>query len=86
MCYLMVLLLFGYLKRCEPILYDETIWSLINMALLLFCYNIIESVDSIYRDSTNTQYYDTSLKNCELISLYNNAPFIFECFHDQQDS
>ena len=27
-----------------------------------------------------------NIKYGKLISLYNNVPFIFECFHEQQDS
>ena len=52
---------------------------------------ITESVDSVCRDTTYTQYMliqkiSPNLRNGTLISLYNNIPFIFECFHDQQDS
>ena len=52
---------------------------------------IIESVDSnvgIARTRNILQYIKISpnLKNGELISLYDNVLFIFECFHDQQDS
>ena len=32
------------------------------------------------------QKISPNLRNGTLISLYNNIPFIFECFHDQQDS
>ena len=53
--------------------------------------SIIESVDSnvgIARTRNIWQYIKISpnLKNGELISLYDNILFIFECFHDQQDS
>ena len=53
--------------------------------------DIIESVDSnvgIARTRNIWQYIKISpnLKNGELISLYDNILFIFECFHDQQDS
>jgi len=37
---------------------------------------ITDSVDSICRDSGNKQYN----KNGKLVSLYDNVPFIFECF------
>ena len=49
---------------------------------------ITESVDSVCRDTTYTQYKRISpnLRNGTLISLYNHIPFIFGCFHDQQDS
>ena len=52
---------------------------------------IIESVDSnvgIARTRSIWQYIKISpnLKNGELISFYDNILFIFECFHDQQDS
>jgi len=52
---------------------------------------IIESVDLICRDSVDTQYMaiqkiSQNLKNSKLISLDNNVPFNFKCFHDQQDS
>ena len=52
---------------------------------------IIESVDSICRDSVDTQYtavqkISQNLKNSKLISFDNNVPFNFKCFHDQQDS
>ena len=52
---------------------------------------IIDSVESICRDTTYTQYMpiqknSPNLRNGTLISLYNHIPFIFECFHDQQDS
>ena len=52
---------------------------------------VIESVDSnvgIARTRNIWQYIKISpnLKNGELISLYDNILFIFECFHDQQDS
>jgi len=47
---------------------------------------ILESVDSICRDSADTQYnYDNTekipqnLKYGKHISLHNNIPFIFEC-------
>ena len=36
-----------------------------------------------------TQYnkkISPNLRNATLISFYNHIPFIFECFHDQQDS
>jgi len=52
---------------------------------------IIESVDSICRDSTDTQYMliQTNLsKSPKQLSYkplyYNTLPFIFECFHDEQ--
>ena len=53
--------------------------------------HIIESVDSnvgIARTRNIWQYKKISqnLKNGELISLYDNIVFIFECFHDWQDS
>ena len=32
------------------------------------------------------QKISPNLRNGTLISLYNHIPFIFECFHDQQDS
>ena len=41
------------------------------------------------RRTRNTCQYKTispNLRNGTLISLYNHIPFIFECFHDQQDS
>ena len=41
---------------------------------------IIESVDSICRDSADTQYVPIQT----LISCYNTLPFIFECCHDEQ--
>ena len=44
---------------------------------------IIESVDSICRDTTDTQY---QLIHSRLISFHNHIQFIFECFHDQTDS
>ena len=52
---------------------------------------IIESVDSnvgIAQTRNIWQYIKISLnlKSGELISLYDNILFIFECFHDQQDS
>ena len=53
---------------------------------------IIELVDSICRDSADTQYttmqrISQSLKNSKLTSLYNKVLFIaLKCFHDQQDS
>ena len=52
---------------------------------------IIESVDSnvgIAWTCNIWQYKKISqnLKNGKLISLYNNVPFIVECFHDQQVS
>jgi len=52
---------------------------------------IIESVDSnvgIAWTCNTWQYIKISpnLKNGELISLYDNVLFVFECFHDQQDS
>ena len=52
---------------------------------------IIESVDSnvgISRTRNIWQYIKIppNLKNGELISLYDNILFIFECFHDQKDS
>ena len=50
---------------------------------------IIESVDSIRRDTTYTQYVliqKNLSKSQTLISVYNHIPFIFERFHDQQDS
>ena len=52
---------------------------------------IIESVDSICRDTTDTQYMliqkiSPNLRNGTLISRYNHIRFIFKCFHDQQDS
>ena len=52
---------------------------------------IIESVDSnvgIARTRNIWPYIKISpnLKNGELISLYDNILFIFECFHDQPDS
>jgi len=49
---------------------------------------IIESVDSnvgIAR-TRNLTIPKKSLKNGKLISLYNNVPFIFKCFNDQQHS
>jgi len=45
---------------------------------------ILESVDSICRDSADMQHV-TILVNGKLISLYSNLPFIFEHFHDRQD-
>jgi len=49
--------------------------------------NIVESVDSICRDSVDTQYIRTQqfkvTKSIKLASFYNNVPFIFKCFHDQ---
>jgi len=70
------------------------------MAICIYIYSkvktwwvgyIIESVDSnvgIARTRNIWQYIKISpnLKNGELVSLYDNVPFIFECFHDQQDS
>ena len=55
----------------------------------LFVCSIIESVDSnvgIARTRNIWQYKKISqnLKNGQLISLYNNVPFIFDCFNDQQ--
>ena len=52
-------------------------------------YIIIESAVSnvgIVRTRNIGQYKKNSqnLKNGKLISLYNNVPFIFECFHDEQ--
>ena len=51
---------------------------------------ITESVDSVgIRRTRNTCQYkkiSPNLRNGTLISLYNHIPFIFECFHDQQDS
>jgi len=51
---------------------------------------IIGLIDSICEGITmETQYINKSLKISEksyLLSLYNSIPFIFECFHDQQDS
>ena len=43
---------------------------------------IIESVDYICRDSADTQYIKISLNlsNGKIVSLYDNLPFIFECF------
>jgi len=51
---------------------------------------IIESVDSNV-GIARTRVYDNALKSPnlkhgELISLYDSILFIFECFHDQQDS
>jgi len=43
-------------------------------------------LDSICRDSTDTQYMTKqtlNLKNAKLI-LYNSVPFIVECFHNEQ--
>jgi len=45
---------------------------------------IIESVDSICRDSADAHYMliqkiSQNLKNNKLISRYNNLPFIFKC-------
>ena len=34
----------------------------------------------------NLSKISPNLRNGTLISLYNHIPFIFECFHDQQDS
>jgi len=53
--------------------------------------HIIEPVDSnvgIAQTRNIWQYTKISpnLKNGELISLYDNILFIFECFNDQQDS
>ena len=48
---------------------------------------VIESVGSICRDSADTQYMAIQKSQKRLAcSLYNNVPFIFECFHGQQDS
>jgi len=52
---------------------------------------IIESVDSnvgIARTRNIWQYIKISpnLKNSKLISFYDNVLFIFECYHDQQNS
>ena len=44
-----------------------------------------QSVDSICRDTTYTLIISPNLRNGTLISLYNHIPFIFECFHDEQD-
>jgi len=56
---------------------------------------IIESVDSICRDSADTQYlyrymliqtnFSKSPKQLT-ISLYNTLPFIFECFPDEKQT
>ena len=57
----------------------------------LFVCSIIESVDSNVgiawtRNIWQYKKISQNLKNGQLISLYNNVPFIFECFHDQQYS
>jgi len=39
----------------------------------------LEPVDSICGESTDTQYMK-NLQNGKLVSLYDNLPFIFECF------
>ena len=47
---------------------------------------VVESVDSICRDSADTQYIvqnEISIKG-KLITVYNNVPSTFECFHHQQ--
>jgi len=43
---------------------------------------IIELVDSMCRDSADTQYMIIS----KTLNLCNNVALIFECFHDRQDS
>ena len=53
------------------------------------CVGIIESVDSICRNSADTQYVIMqkifqNLKNSKLINLYNNVSFIFKCFCGEQ--
>ena len=63
----------------------------INVSSLLILVCIIESVDSnvgIARTCNIRQYKKISqnIKNGKLIKLYNNIPFISECFHDQKDS
>ena len=50
-------------------------------------HSIIESVDSICRDSTDTQYMIIQIisRNLKTVNLYiSNIPFFFKCFHDQQ--
>jgi len=48
------------------------------------CYPlIIESVDSIYRESVDTQYMLIQISQ-NLYNSCNTLPFIFECFHDEQ--
>jgi len=68
------------------------------LSLWCGCALIIELVDSNVagaqpecRDSADTQYMEIQInlkisKTASHTSLYNNVPFIFECFHDQQDS
>ena len=50
--------------------------------------NIMELVETICRDSADTQYMliqiSQNLQNSSLISRYNTLPFIFECFHDEK--
>jgi len=84
------------LIKCKSHSFDHP-WKLLMPMTLNFqelhvvSDTIIESVDSnvgIARTRNIWQYIKISpyLKNSELIGLYDNILFIFEYFHDQQDS
>ena len=79
------------MKLPVPVCCMDCTTSTIRNQSLLSCI-ITESVDSVCRDTTYTQYMliqknqSPNLRNSTLISLYNHIPFIFECFHDQQNS
>ena len=69
------------------------IWrdSFVLACIACTSYPYIQSLPTLWwiRRTRNTCQYkkiSPNLRNGTLISLYNHIPFIFECFHDQQDS